>query len=153
VISEEIDVFWEAARHTTRSEPDASAPSVSSFGATPDEADALLALVLEGTKTATAGALWDYEHEDETLPEVGDLSILLDGSKRPRALVQVTQVEIVPFDEVSEEQARSEGEGDLSLAYWRVVHERFFTDVATHGRGFSQTMPVLVQRFRLLFSR
>jgi uncharacterized protein YhfF len=109
--------------------------------------------VLAGTKTATAGALWDYEHEDEQLPRVGDLAILLDGSGHPRALVEVTRVDVVPFEDVDDEHARLEGEGDGSLAHWRVVHERFFTDHATHDHGFSLSMPVVLERFRVLYPR
>jgi uncharacterized protein YhfF len=163
VTAEPIDAFWSEARRHTRTDPlfadlaalddEAPTPAASAFGATPAEADALLALVLDGTKTATAGALWDYEHEGETLPRVGDLAILLDGAQRPRGLIEVTQVQVVPYDEVTAEHARLEGEGDLSLAYWRDVHERFFAEVATHGRGFVPTMPVLIQRFRVLYSQ
>jgi uncharacterized protein YhfF len=159
----QIDAFWCVARSHTRTDrsfadlgtlgDEANTPAAFAFGATPAEADELLALVLEGTKTATAGALWDYEHEGETLPRAGDLEILLDGAQRPRGLVEVTQVEVVAFDEVSPEHARLEGEGDLSLAYWRDVHERFFAEVATHGRGFVRTMPVVLQRFRVLYSQ
>lgn len=155
-----IDAFWAAARQTVsdlqladRGTPgdEAHAPPASAFGATPAEADELLKLVLDGSKTATAGALWDYEHEGEMLPSVGDLEIVLDGSQHPRALIEVTHVDIVPFDEISEEHARLEGEGDRSLAHWRDVHERFFTEIATHGRGFVRTMPVVAQRFRVLY--
>lgn len=162
MIAEQIDAFWTVARERSDRDPlladprrfgdEAHAPPASAFGATPAEADELLALVLNGSKTATAGALWDYEHEGETFPRVGDLEILLDGSERPRVLIEVTRVEVVPFDEVSEEHARLEAEGDGSLAHWRDVHERFFAEVATHGRGFVRTMPVLIQRFRVLYA-
>jgi uncharacterized protein YhfF len=126
-------------------------PPAWSFGATPEQADALLALVLDGTKTATAGALWDFETEGEQLPEPGSLSIILDGQGHPRALIECTAVEVRPFDEVDDEHARLEGEGDLSLAYWREVHEKFFTDVATHDHGFRPDMPVVLERFRVVY--
>ena len=64
-----IDQFWAAARHQTRTNPvpgylgsysgEALAPPAWSFGADAEQADALLALVLDGTKTATAGAAND----------------------------------------------------------------------------------------------
>ena len=125
-------------------------PPAWSFGATSEQADTLLALVLDGTKTATAGALWDYESEGEPLPKRGTLSILLDGAGHPRALIEATEVAVVPFDEVDDEHAFLEGEGDRSLGHWREVHERFFTDVATHDREFSTDMPVVLERFRVL---
>jgi len=120
------------------------------FGGTPSEADALLALVLEGTKTATASALRDYEAEDEPLPEPGTMSILLDGSGRPRALLATTDVRVVPFAEVDAEHAHLEGEGDRSLDHWREVHERFLTDSAQPGEAFTRDLPVVLERFEVL---
>ncbi len=127
-------------------------PPAWAFGATPDQADALLGLVLSGTKTATAGALWDYEAAGEELPTPGMLGIVTDGRGVPHALVMTTEVEVVPFDEVSAEHAHLEGEGDRSLATWREEHERLFTEHAVHGRGFSPDMPVVLQRFAVLYS-
>jgi uncharacterized protein YhfF len=159
---DEVESFWALARVHARlnSAPayfgpttlEVVPPPAWSFGDSPEQSDALLALVLDGTKTATAGALWDYEHEGEALPEVGTLSILLDGAGHPRALIEVTDVDVVPFDEVDEDHARREGEGDRSLAHWRDEHRRFFTSVATHDRGFAEDMPVVLERFRVVYA-
>ena len=107
--------------------------------------------MLSGDKTATAGALWDYEAEGEDLPEPGALAIVTDGRGIPHALIATTRVDVVPFDEVSAEHAFLEGEGDRSLATWRQVHERFFTESAVHDRGFRSDMPVVLQRFTVLY--
>ena len=124
-------------------------PPAWAFGAEPEQADRLLRLVLEGTKTATASAREDYDAEGEPLPAAGSMSILLDGSDRPRALIVTTEVDVVPFDQVSEEHARAEGEGDATLAAWREEHERFFTESAPSG--FRPDMPVVLERFSVLF--
>ena len=43
-------------------------------------------------------------------------------------------------------------QGDLSLAYWRDVHERFFkADMAASGLVFDEDMPVVCERFRLVW--
>ena len=91
----------------------------------------------------------DYESEDEPLPETGALSILLDGAGHPQALIEVTDVSVVPFDEVDEEHARREGEGDRSLAHWRDAHRGFFT--GTDGSGFHDAMDVVLERFRVVY--
>ncbi len=157
-----IESFWQVARMRAKLNPTgyytgerplgSLRPPAWAFGATPEQADELLALVLSGTKTATSGALWDYEAEGEQLPTPGALGIVTDGRGVPHALVVTTQVEIVPFDEVSAEHAYLEGEGDRSLATWRKAHERFFTEHAVHARGFSRDMPVVLQRFAVLYS-
>ncbi|MGA8987340.1 ASCH domain-containing protein [Aeromicrobium sp.] len=160
---DELDQFWAAARHQTRINPvpgylgtysaEAVAPPAWAFGGSPEQADELLALVLDGTKTASASALWDYEHDDEQVPRVGDLSIVLDGAGHPRGLIETTHVDVKPFDEVDAEHAHLEGEGDRSLAFWRAGHEQFFSTHAAHDRGFSASMPVVLERFRVLYPR
>ncbi|MGG5260663.1 ASCH domain-containing protein [Phycicoccus avicenniae] len=156
-----VDAFWEVARVRARLNPTGFyagerplgilPPPAWSFGATPDQADRLLALVLSGTKTATASALWDYEAEGEVLPAVGDLGIVTDGRGVPRALIATTRVETVPFDDVDAEHAHLEGEGDRTLTSWREVHRRFFSEHAAHERGFSPDMPVVLERFAVLY--
>jgi len=159
----EVSAFWAEARRRAKLSQlpgyfgpnalESLQPPAWSFGATPEQADALLGLVLDGTKTATAGALWDYEANDESLPTPGMLGILLDGGGHPRALIVTTQVDIVPFHQVTAEHAYLEGEGDRSLAHWREVHERFFAEIATHGRGFASDMPVVLERFAVVYPR
>jgi uncharacterized protein YhfF len=157
----EVRSFWDLARFHAKLNVAPSyfgpttlevvPPPAWSFGATPEQSDELLALVLDGTKTAAASALWDYEADGEQLPEPGTLSIILDGRDHPRALIQITEVEVVPFDEVDDEHAYLEGEGDRSLDHWRQAHERFFTEHPSHDRGFARDMPVVLERFRVVY--
>nr|WP_281044488.1 ASCH domain-containing protein [Sanguibacter keddieii] len=123
-----------------------------SFGDNPEQADRLLELVLAGTKTATSSALSEYDDEDAPLPKAGDLSIVVDGAGHPKALIRTTEVEVVPFGEVSEELAAAEGEGDRTLASWRADHAEFFRRVL----GI-ETVPedfmVVTERFELLYPR
>ncbi|WP_084038931.1 ASCH domain-containing protein [Demequina sp. NBRC 110053] len=145
-----VTAFWAARRSEDPALPEAL-PEVWAFGATPEHADGLLALVLEGAKTGTASSLWDLEHTGEAIPAVGDLSIILDGAGVPRALLETTRIEVVPFGEVDAEHAASEGEGDRTLAHWRAVHERYWREHSDSPRGFEPDMPVICERFRLLY--
>ncbi|MDI6942112.1 ASCH domain-containing protein [Microbacterium barkeri] len=146
-----VEEFWERARGAVADLP--AAPTESwAFGATPEHADGLLALVLAGVKTGTASALWDYQATGDRLPQAGDLSVILDGSGAPRAVIRTTSVRVVPFDEVDAEHAHAEGEGDRTLAAWRAIHERFWSEHGESGRPFSPDMPVLCERFELVFA-
>lgn len=127
---------------------EALCPPAWSFGSSPDVADELVTLVLDGTKSATASALVDYEAEDEELPSVGGLAIITDGADQPRLLIQTTEVRTVPFGEVDAEHARLEGEGDLSLEHWRTVHRAFF---AEGGHEVTDDFPVVLERFAVLW--
>ena len=52
-------------------------------GATPEQADDLLALVLERVRIGTPSSLRDDEDFAEPISEVGDLSVVLDGAGDP----------------------------------------------------------------------
>lgn len=117
-----------------------------SFGDNPKLADELLALVLAGKKTATCGALWQYEADGTPMPKPGELSVVLDGSKTPRCVIETTEIEIKPFDKVDAQFAHDEGEGDQSYAYWRKAHEAYFR----RQGPFSPDMLVVYERFRLI---
>lgn len=146
----ELARFWAAARDAVPTLPSAI-PEAWAFGATAEHADALLALVLAGTKTGTASSGWDYEATGETPPQVGELSVILDGSSRPRAVIETTAVQTVPFDQVTAAHAFAEGEGDRSLEHWRAVHERFWRQHSEDPRGYAPDMPVLCELFRLVY--
>ncbi|WP_210437600.1 ASCH domain-containing protein [Nocardioides xinjiangensis] len=105
---EELRVFWDLARYhaklnaaptyfgptTLESVP----PPAWAYGESAEESDAFVAEVLADDRGRTSAAAADYA---DGLPEVGVLSILCDGAGVPRALVEVTAVEVAG-DEVVE---------------------------------------------------
>ena len=116
------------------------------------DADELAALVKAGRKRATAGSLWAYEHEGSPLPNVGDLSMILDWAGQAQCIIRTVQIDIVPFEEVTAEFACTEGEGDRSLDYWREGHWRFFSrELKAFGREPDARMPVVCERFDVVF--
>jgi uncharacterized protein YhfF len=116
------------------------------FGDSAEMADALLALVLAGTKTATSGALADYEKEGAPLPQPGQRSIVLDGKGRPACIIETANVCCKRFDTVDAAFAREEGEGDLSLSHWREEHAHYFR----RNGGFSPDMMLVCEKFRMV---
>jgi histidinol-phosphate aminotransferase len=147
-----IAEYWERVRADVPTLPE-TVPGAWAFGATPAHADALLALVIDGVKTGTASSLWDYEATGDPQPYLGEFSIILDGSGEPRAVIETTDVTIVPFDQVTSEHAHSEGEGDRTLDYWRASHERYWRAYSESPRGFAPDMPIICERFRVIHPR
>lgn len=90
-------------------------------------ADQLLDLFLSGRKTASSTLLKDYETCGDDLPKIGNFWIILDSQKNPRCIVKTVRIENYQFNDVPEEVAIAEGEGDLTLDYWRKVHIKFFS--------------------------
>ena len=97
---------------------------------------------------ATTGLLSEYEDDDEPIPSVGDLSVVLDGRGDPLCVIRTVEVEVRPFGLVDEAFAW-EGEGDRSLAHWREAHIRFFASV---GGPVDDDTPVVLETFELLWS-
>ncbi|WP_321448234.1 ASCH domain-containing protein [uncultured Cohaesibacter sp.] len=115
------------------------------MGDSPELADELLALVLEGKKTASCDSLQLMQKDNIPMPKVGDKYLLLDGRQKPAAVIETVEVTIRRFDEIDEAFARAEGEGDLSYEYWRQGHKEYFT----RNGGFSEDMKLVCERFRL----
>jgi len=114
-------------------------------------ADRLGDLVRRGVKTATATLVWSLEVGDEPYPAVGEYSIILDGNGLPMCIIQTTSLKVLPFDEVDDEHAYLEGEGDRSLGYWRKAHWSFFGEECRRiGKEPTAKMPVLCERFTLV---
>ena len=122
------------------------------FGDSASMSDELNHLVLAHKKTATASLLWDWEHDADPLPPVGCLEALISWSSEFKGIVRTTAIDVVPFESVSSDFAALEGEGDLSLEYWRKVHWNYFSNVCQRiGRQPSMDMPVVCQKFALIY--
>jgi uncharacterized protein YhfF len=150
-VSDAVARFWAAFRALDPAAPPAP-DLVASFGDTLALCDDLTALVAAGTKTATAGLLWEYEAEGAPLPWPGCLSVFTTAAGEPRLVVETTEVRVVPFADVDADFAYDEGEDDRTLASWRAGHWRYFgRRCAAIGREPSESMPVVCERFRLRF--
>jgi uncharacterized protein YhfF len=127
-------------------------PDAFGFGSEPALADELAALVLSAQKRATTSLAVEFTSLNEALPKIGDVSIILRGDGLPVAIIERTQVEIMPFDSVDEVYAAIEGEGDASLAYWRAAHTEYFNGVCARlGGRFDGQTPVICQVFRVVW--
>ena len=116
------------------------------------DADFLADLVLRGEKTATASAYDLYALEGEPLPQEGKFDVILDSQNQAVCIVEITKVSVQPFNQVSAQHAFKEGEGDKSLAYWRQVHEDFFTDcLGEAGLTFTPDSKVVLEEFRKVY--
>jgi uncharacterized protein YhfF len=119
-----------------------------SIGSTPASADEGARAIIEGVKSATSSPLWDFP--DGCIPYAGALSVLLDGQGKALAIVETVSVEIMPFDQVSEEFAFAYGEGDRSLAWFRQEIGRWYErSAARNGNTFTSGTPIICERIRV----
>jgi uncharacterized protein YhfF len=126
-------------------------PGCTVFGHGPAQQTELCELALAGRKRATT-SLAGWYATGEALPQVGAFNILCDGSGTARGVIETIQVDIAPFSAVDAEFAAAEGEGDGSLGYWQHEHRTYFSrSQAEDGSVFSEDLPVVLQRFHLIF--
>src|SRR5262245_34488830 len=149
-----VEVFWEGYLGTLPAEhphrhvrPDAFA-----FGDSPSLANELAGLVQIGRKRATAGLPAEFTAAGLPLPVAGDISIVTRADGSPVAIIQLTEVRLIPFQLVDAAFAADEGEGDHSLAWWRAAHREYFGRVSAKlGCEFDEDTRVICQRFRLVW--
>ena len=83
--------------------------------------DKLINLVLLGKKSATTSI---YDEND--LPIINEEKILIFNNEKKACITKTIDFKIMKFKDMTEDYARLEGEGDLSLDYWKKVHHDFF---------------------------
>ncbi|RKP43903.1 ASCH domain-containing protein [Trinickia fusca] len=124
---------------------------IGSYGDSEHSSAMLISLIKAKVKRATCSLLWSWEFDGERLPQEGDIEIVLDFCNRPVLLLQTTKVEMVPFAKVSSEFAAAEGEGDLSIEYWRAEHWKFFgRECQRIGRQPVASMVLVCETFDLM---
>ncbi len=121
------------------------------YGDSPSLSEELLQLIRQGRKRAGTSLLWAMIAENDALPQVGGIEIVLDHRNEPALVTRITEVSVVPYSEVSAEYAAIEGEGDGSLSYWRQAHWAFFSrECRRIGREPCESMPVVCSVFEVL---
>jgi len=144
--------FWQEFARSSVDDPTPRFLEAFHFDDNEPAASKLAALVLSGQKRATAALLWTHEMLGKPLPKSGDFSIVTTFAGDPVCIIETRRIDIVPFTNVSEEFAATEGEGDGSLGYWRRVHEAFFgRECQRIGRKMTADMPVICERFEVVY--
>jgi uncharacterized protein YhfF len=111
------------------------------FGNPGKSRDTILDFLFNGNKRATAGLLeQDYLAEGEEIEAVGEFLVVVGNELEPLGKIKITRVEIVRFDEVSDEFALAEAEGDLSGDDFRNSHRAFWEGCGYEIRDDSQVV-------------
>ena len=109
-------------------------------------------LIGQGIKTATCSLKEGYVVDDEPLPQIGRLSVVLNWNQEPVCIVKVTSVAICAFDKVTPEFAFMEGEGDRSYPSWRTSHINFFQSYASQlGLTFTTDDDLVLETFEKVY--
>ena len=109
-------------------------------------------LVALGIKKATTASQWWFDKGFEKYPEIGELNVVTDWAGKAKAIIETTKIERVPYNQVSEEYAAIEGEGDKSLGYWKKVHWDYYTrEMKEYGEAPTEDMILICEQFHTLW--
>ncbi|MEG0267642.1 MAG: ASCH domain-containing protein, partial [Carnobacterium sp.] len=149
--NDSIEKLWENFKLQNSTLPDNY--NLMTFGDTQDKANQSAALVLEGLKTAKTSLLLDYQRSEKSVPQEGSYSLILDGNNQAIGIVQLLKIAILPFDEVSDEWAYEEGEGDRTLKGWREFYQDYFQEQCKSEHWhFSMKTEVVCIQFELVYA-
>jgi uncharacterized protein YhfF len=115
------------------------------------DANNLAELTKRGIKRATASLKKSYDVEKEPIPKEKSLHIITYFDGTAACIIETTKVEMIPFNKITEEHAKVEGEGDGSLSYWREGHLKFFKEEAKAFHfEFSENDLVVFMTFKVI---
>ncbi len=111
-------------------------------------ADRLVRLVLDGVKTATASLPSEFGPQ-RPIPRPGDLSVVLDGSGRPRCVIETTEMRLLAAFAVDAAFVLDYGEGDRTLDWWWAKGAPYYAKLAGRPGG---SVELLCERFRVVYA-
>ncbi|MCB0355667.1 MAG: ASCH domain-containing protein [Bdellovibrionales bacterium] len=145
--------FWDLYLRSLHSEDIPKDSFVeASYAGTQDITDKLLRLYLVGNKTAGSSLKEDFLSAGDPLPKVGNFWIILNSKDEPKCIVKTIKIVENKFKDVPLGVAQAEGEGDLSLEYWRKVHTEFYSPfLKTWGVNDIDDATVITEFFEVVY--
>ena len=108
-------------------------------------------LILNGKKTATFTPFDCFEINFEPIPVVGEVYIVEDENDNPYGIIEIDDVKILPFKDISWEMAKQDGE-DQNFAQWLEKQRLFMQEEAEIcGFDFTDDSKVVFEHFHLIY--
>ena len=146
-----LDEYWQNFLKSTGRDTDEKCSGDLFLEAKGFVSDQLTALVLSEKKTAFFTSFTTYAIDEEPLPVSGELYIVLDRANNPVCVIEITSVTILPFNEVTWEMAKLEGE-DENLASWKERKTEYLQDEGdVLGFEFSPDLKLVFQTFKVIY--
>lgn len=146
-----LDAFWQTAQDTL---PDAGLPhdyQVRWIGLDAESTRQIFALIRAGDKTGTFTLPWIVDRTDQPTPHIGDAIILIDFDGTPTMLIRLTDIEDVPFGEITNEHTAVDGSPVRDVAIWKPLHTQYWNAMlAPFDLSVSDDMPVWIEKFEVL---
>lgn len=149
-----VEALWQTyiASLPEEARPPSNSYDIWYFADTQEDSAECARLVKAGIKTATSALLWEMEADGDKMPQPGDSVIVTDMNGAPYCIIEVTEGLVKPFNEIDSQFASDYGEGDRTLSGWCKDSWAYFAPICESlGREPDETMPMVSQRFRLVY--
>jgi len=147
----ELDEYWNKFLQEKGLPPETRCAGDLTFEAKGFVRDELTALVVAQKKTVFFSSYATFAIDQEPLPVSGELYIVVDRSNKPVCVIELDQVQVLPFNEVTWEMAAQEGE-DENLEAWRQKQTEYLEDEgAVLGFEFTPDIKVVYQSFKVIY--
>ena len=146
-----LDEYWQKFITEKNLPPETKCAGDLFFEAKGFVGDELTALVISGQKTAFFSSYATFAIDQEPLPVSGELYIVVDRAQQQVCVIELESVNVLPFNEVTWEMAKKEGE-DETLEAWREKHQEYLEDEgAVLGFEFSPDIKLVYQSFKMIY--
>ena len=106
---------------------------------------------MSGQKTAFFTPLATYTINQEPIPISGEQYIVVDNNGEPVCVIETQSIEIIPFEEISWQMAKLEGE-DNSFEEWKNKQIAIISDEGDIlGFEFSPDIRMVFQTFNVIY--
>ncbi|MCR5765465.1 MAG: ASCH domain-containing protein [Treponema sp.] len=147
----ELDEYWERFLKETGRDSEERCAGDLNFEAKGFVGDELVSLVVSGKKTAFFSSYATFAIDGEPLPVSGELYIVVDRANNPRCVIELQSVEVIPFNEITWEMAKQEGE-DENMTDWRNKEQEYLEEEgAVLGFSFTPDIKLVFQTFRVVY--
>lgn len=148
---QELDLYWEKFLRETGRDPEDRCAGDLTFEAKGFAGDEMVSLVLNGQKTAFFSSFATFQIDGEPLPISGELYTVLNRNGDPACVIEITDVYVIPFNDVTWGMAQKEGE-DENLEQWRLKKQENLEDEgAILGFEFTPDIKLVFQVFRVVY--
>jgi len=149
----ELDEYWSKFLLETGRDQEEKCAGDLNFEAKGFVGDELVALILGGKKTAFFSSWTTFSIDMEPLPVSGELYIVVDRAGNARCVIEIEEVNIIPFNEVTWQMAQQEGE-DENLEAWRNRQQEYLEDEgAVVGFEFTPDLKMVFQTFKVVYNK
>ena len=108
-------------------------------------------LIQQGKKCCCFTPFESFQINMEMLPITGEVYIVEDKNENPLCIIEVDDVIVLPFKDITWEMAKQEGE-DLDFAQWKERQFEYMKEEADLcGFDFSPDSKVVFEHFHLIY--